>query len=311
VTLTTTIAAMLAAVKAAPDDDTPRLALADLLADTEPDEGGDADWAELIRVQCELARGIECVEKAAGLDSCDEWNSKRPPYRMMLWCKGCSKRIGLSGREHALLAEHEDRWRRGPACERCGGKGKIRVRLSSNRHWTRTDPARRRQNHASCPDCAGTGWTGPLGDREPGGDARYGGQAGGASRWRVPATFRRGFIAAVSTPLADVFQGDTVTPWAVRVARWPQVCLEEWGLTDREPHDWTREDGGREYVWTVRTENQIPVPGDIPHRAFHKLEGGRFNSDRWACRFPAPDVAQHALAKAVAQVVNEAARERG
>jgi uncharacterized protein (TIGR02996 family) len=330
VTTTTTIAAMLAAVRKDRDDDTPRLALADVLAETDPDEGGDAGWAEFIRLGVEMAKTPETEERSRLLEV-REWYDMTIAAREKLEQNGGRFRVTDPANQmgtlfytapnpawqelcrlcNTLRAAHEARWRRGPACERCGGKGKIRVRLSSNRHWTRTDPARRRQNHASCPDCAGTGWTGPLGDREPGGDARYGGQAGGASRWRVPATFRRGFIAAVSTPLADVFQGDTVTPWAVRVARWPQVCLEEWGLTDREPHDWTREDGGREYVWTVRTENQIPVPGDIPHRAFHKLEGGRFNSDRWACRFPAPDVAQHALAKAVAQVVNEAARERG
>jgi uncharacterized protein (TIGR02996 family) len=279
VTTTTTIAAMLRAVRKDRDDDTPRLILADALDETDPSEGGDADWAALIRTQVERGRCENCAILPA---------TTTPAF-------DCGH-DHLRARERALLAAHEARWRRGPACGRCGGKGKIRVRLSSNRHWTRTDPTRRRQNHAPCPDCAGSGWTGPLGDREPGGDARYGGQAGGASRWRVPATFRRGFIHRISTPLADVFAGDTVTEWALAVARWPQVCLEEWGLTDVEFVEREMSSGTRYYPfassripWSVRDEVILTPDG------FY----GRTT----------PDAARLALAKAVAAVVNEAAHD--
>jgi len=44
-------AALLAAIRAAPDDDAPRLVYADWL-----EEHGQPEWAEFIRVQCELAR---------------------------------------------------------------------------------------------------------------------------------------------------------------------------------------------------------------------------------------------------------------
>jgi uncharacterized protein (TIGR02996 family) len=268
VTLTTTIAAILRAVREQPDDDLPRLALADVLAETDPDEGGDADWAEFIRVGVELARTPAV------------WPEGK-------WV-GFIKRNDLACRSDALRAAHEARWRRGPACGRCGGKGKgkIRVRLSSNRHWTRTDPTRRRQNHASCPDCRGSGWTGPLG--------RHGftdrGRAGSSPlKWVHSADFRRGFIHRVSTPLADVFAGNDVTDWAVRVARWPQVCLEEWGLTDRKP--WQHPDG----KWFLPT---IDMPtGVLSTPGYH-----------WS-HFDTPDAARLALARSVAQVVNEAAHD--
>src|SRR5688572_17915635 len=48
----TDAAPFLAAIRAAPDDDAPRLVYADWL-----DEHGDSARAEFIRVQCELARG--------------------------------------------------------------------------------------------------------------------------------------------------------------------------------------------------------------------------------------------------------------
>jgi uncharacterized protein (TIGR02996 family) len=278
VTTTTTIAAMLRAVRKDRDDDTPRLILADALDETDPSEGGDADWAALIRTQVERGRCENCAILPA---------TTTPAF-------DCGH-DHLRARERALLAAHEARWRRGPACGRCGGKGKIRVRLSSNRHWTRTDPTRRRQNHAPCPDCAGSGWTGPLGDREPGGDARYGGQAGGASRWRVPATFRRGFIHRISTPLADVFQGDDVTEWAKRVARWPCVCLEEWGLTDEGVVVDCGIDGG---CWHPNPT----MVSEAVESAWHDCWMGR-ESDRTA------DAARHALAVAVAATVNEAAHD--
>jgi uncharacterized protein (TIGR02996 family) len=278
VTLTTTIAAMLAAVRESPDDDTPRLALADVLAETDPDEGGDAGWAEFLRVQVELAR----------------W--KRDDARVSLSPSGITRHAELRRRSDALLAANEARWRRGPACERCGGKGKIRVRLSSNRHWTRTDPARRRQNHASCPDCAGTGWTGPLGARD---NVRFSSQHPPDEDWSVPAEFRRGFIHRISTPLADVFDGNDVTEWAVRVARWPQVCLEEWGVTD---------DG---LVWQTSYENP-PMwywnPRRIPQSVWDILDP---QADAASAGFPfdTEAAARLALAKAVAAVVNEAAHD--
>src|SRR3954452_23480399 len=70
-------APFLAAVRAHPDDDAPRLVYADWL-----DERGDADRAEFIRVQCELAP----------LDPAD-------PHAAT-----------LKRRERGLLARHERAW---------------------------------------------------------------------------------------------------------------------------------------------------------------------------------------------------------
>ena len=69
--------ALLAAVRADPDADLPRLVYADHL-----DETGDGDRAKFIRVQCELAK-------------LDEADPRRPP---------------LEDREHDLLDRHEHEW---------------------------------------------------------------------------------------------------------------------------------------------------------------------------------------------------------
>src|SRR5437762_7367117 len=53
----------LAAIREHPDDDTPRLVYADWL-----DDHGDADRAEFIRVQCELARLGEYHERRNELE---------------------------------------------------------------------------------------------------------------------------------------------------------------------------------------------------------------------------------------------------
>ncbi len=75
--MATTADALLATVRADPDADLPRLVYADHLDDT-----GDADRAEFIRVQCELAR-------------LDEWDDRRP---------------ALEDREHELLDANEPAW---------------------------------------------------------------------------------------------------------------------------------------------------------------------------------------------------------
>src|SRR5262245_47849809 len=76
----TTEQAFLDAIRADPDDDTPRLVFADWL-----DEHGDADArarAELMRVQCELAR----------------------------WVPDLRRRTQLQRRERELIAQHGPRW---------------------------------------------------------------------------------------------------------------------------------------------------------------------------------------------------------
>jgi uncharacterized protein (TIGR02996 family) len=55
----------LAAIRAAPDDDLPRLVAADWL-----EEHGEVDRAEFIRVQCELARRPKCLESGHSCERC-------------------------------------------------------------------------------------------------------------------------------------------------------------------------------------------------------------------------------------------------
>jgi uncharacterized protein (TIGR02996 family) len=80
-------AAFLAAILAAPEDDTPRLVYADWL-----EEHGDEAHAEFIRVQCELARGPGCGH--AYLDS---------PARAA--CPQCGRFDALRCRERELYPE--------------------------------------------------------------------------------------------------------------------------------------------------------------------------------------------------------------
>jgi uncharacterized protein (TIGR02996 family) len=270
VTLTTTIAAMLAAIKAAPDDGTLRLALADALEETDPSEGGDAAWAELIRAQVEMGRHV--AEVREGVRYYNNWPLS-------------AEVKAVERRELDLLAEHEDRWRRGPACGRCGGKGNLYLSHKS-----------RKPTFPTCQACHGTGWAGPLGATSLQCEWSGSERVKSPIPWAVPIEWRRGFIAKISTPLADVFAGDTVTEWAARVARWPCVALEEWGLTDVEFVEREMSSGTRYYPfassripWSVRDEVILTPDG------FY----GRTT----------PDAARLALAKAVAAVVNEAAHD--
>jgi uncharacterized protein (TIGR02996 family) len=289
VTLTTTIAAMLAAVRESPDDDTPRLALADVLAETDPDEGGDVAWAELIRVQIRLARSGPPHQMCAAPVKCYYANA----------CEhgcGVSAVEAMTTRSDALRAANEARWRRGPKCKWCEGKGRLQVVV----------PEMRIDRDQTCDPCHGTGHAGPLGEKVlPDGHMM-------PRAWRVPADFRRGFIASVSTPLADVFAGDTVTPWAVRVARWGCVALEEWGLTDREPANRTAING--KWYWfrldPLRDEFDIILGfsnARLPDVIFDELAGGQ--KDTTGLPFDTEAAARLALAKAVAAVVNEAAHD--
>jgi uncharacterized protein (TIGR02996 family) len=293
-TTTTTLAAMLRAVKAAPDDDTPRLILADALDETDPSEGGDAAWAELIRVQCELANHAHYLSIVADdYDVTDGVNE--------LW----QQAFDLIARSDALLTEHEARWRRGPACKWCWGKGRRAMSAS---------PAGLR---AGCPTCRGTGWTGPLGERD---SVRFSSVHPPDEDWRHPAEFRRGFIHRVETSIADVLTGDDVTEWAVRVARWPCVCLEEWGLTDREPWELVGSSAGPNagkptFDWWADHEPDQDNPDRslIPPTVLAKIisqnpEWHHANSGDWI-ECPTEAAARLALARAVAQVVREAAHD--
>src|SRR5215471_219969 len=97
-TVTHDLALLLQAVLADPDDDAVRLAYADLL-----EEDGRRQAAELIRVQCEMARPDPC-----GLPAKCIWGPAEPPFGLTQSKPFCGKmecmvRSRLRVRERALL----------------------------------------------------------------------------------------------------------------------------------------------------------------------------------------------------------------
>ncbi len=147
--------ALFAAVLAHPEEDTPRLMLADALEETDPAR------AELIRVQCELAR----LDDLEGITIGGKYSWE--DYR---------KWSGLRDREADLLETHGARWRR-VACTKCGGTGDSRGMNLSH-------------TFERCKTCAGTGDMGGLTwaivpDLLP---------SGGIYKWNPPEVeFARGF----------------------------------------------------------------------------------------------------------------------
>jgi uncharacterized protein (TIGR02996 family) len=98
--------ALIAAILANPDEDTPRLALADWL-----DEHGDPARAEFIRVQCELARQFEAEADlpdsfGKNLSHGGRWGMRWRPH-------DTEERLTLLRREEELLTAHADEWRKG------------------------------------------------------------------------------------------------------------------------------------------------------------------------------------------------------
>lgn len=156
--MTTDYERLLAACAAHPDEDTPRLMLADEVQDTDPDR------AELIRVQCELAR----------LPVPDEYDL---PLRVEV--------RRLRDRASAIIVKNEARWRKGPMCPGCKGRGD--VGLGSYRGMT-------------CRVCGGIGDTGGL-LRQFDYDTRSGVRTRSLDPVRV--RFDRGFITRVEVPTLD------------------------------------------------------------------------------------------------------------
>ena len=202
-------AALLAACAADPDEDTPRLALADYLEN--PDEGNDPARAELIRVQVELARHLDEPAK--------DWEH-------------------LVAREDALLAEHEARWRRGEKCGRCGGDRRVTFHTGERYERRHGNP-----DMVQCPTCHGTGWErwwlagvfSPNVDHPRQTDPRDWFREDGCDWvWRHPVHFERGFIEQVDANLNDIFQDDSPTPWALAVVR-SEPLLRRFGVVDRRP----------------------------------------------------------------------------
>jgi uncharacterized protein (TIGR02996 family) len=100
-------AALLAAIRANPEEDTPRLMFADWL-----DEHGDTDRAEFIRLSCELAR---LEDDASDSQPVYEFIRDidlvtRPSANWPLIDGGIHRRLTLAARTEELLQRHSDEW---------------------------------------------------------------------------------------------------------------------------------------------------------------------------------------------------------
>lgn len=146
--------ALLDAIFARPNDDTPRLVYADCL-----EENGDGARAEFIRVLCELAHLLvdgkcpRCKDYGGPCDTCE-----------------FSRIEELRRRESALIAAHEAEWRCPEICSKCGGEGKFYVHSEADRiaYIKRTGkhpPHEITFAQKNCPTCHGLGRVGVLGDK--------------------------------------------------------------------------------------------------------------------------------------------------
>lgn len=149
--------ALLAAVRATPDDDLPRLVLADWL-----EERGEWERAEFVRVQCELGRGADwrlqlgcksgelltrCGDRWANstlTHTDDKWELKRARHPVAWWCRGFVHTV--RGPLAALI---------GGECGWCRGRGEL-----WNGGWeNRTTPIVQPEEMQQCSRCRGTGRT--------------------------------------------------------------------------------------------------------------------------------------------------------
>lgn len=103
--------ALLAAIRANPDEDTPRLALADWL-----DENGDPDRAEFVRAQCELAAARH---EYGGSHAMYEFLRDRYHHGLLTtdWTRidaGVHRLVTLEKRANELLKRHREEWEPSP-----------------------------------------------------------------------------------------------------------------------------------------------------------------------------------------------------
>lgn len=238
-------AALLAAIVAHPDADTPRLIYADYI-----EERGECERAELIRVQCALARlhgsvGALTVPPTHRCKVCRAfwvlWPNDGGWSLCSPKCGKCCDNVPMGqqieklsaesvtgfARAHALVEARGRQW----ASRRCPGCGGEKIVGTPEGEYLAV---------GYCPDCGGTGFA----------DLR----------------FRRGFPEVVSCRFGncrdsgdvlrhshDTDEGPVyhLTDWACGLVR-AYPLLSEWRITDRHPRphgspdgfyvDWTRDD---------------------------------------------------------------------
>lgn len=121
--------AFLKAIIESPDDDTPRLVAADWL-----DEHGEAERAEFIRVQCELAKRGD--SNRCTLSVAEGWEP-RDGHPSLAQQKFDDETRALRRRERELLARHNEEWLWGSVPRQRGSDGEDEFRPNFLRTWRR------------------------------------------------------------------------------------------------------------------------------------------------------------------------------
>lgn len=181
----------------------------------------------------------------------------------------------LVAREQELLRANETRWRRGPVCEECAGKG----------HWFEKDPIPyAERSKVVCKDCFGTGDAGGLMVRAP--KPITGAEGGANHRVEYVRGMKRIHCRATDVwervrvfPASDAPEVWRPTPWALAACRYHPDVVELW-LSDAPigVHD-TTADSEPYHVY----ETRLPEP---LHNEFRET------------RFPTEETARVALARA-------------
>ena len=159
----TTREGLMAAILAAPDDDLPRLVFADWL-----EENGEAERAEFIRVQCELAKLPLYKGDYANCRNCDgDGYSEPPPYhRICRPCNGTGKKDHANYTRNVLLRRRESelltptskaKWFDGLMTHPASPNVKFRRGIVDEVECTLADWC----GH-NCHQCAGTGRSFPI-----------------------------------------------------------------------------------------------------------------------------------------------------
>ncbi len=246
-TSTPTIDALLAACQREPDEDTPRLMLADELEQQEPVRvvcpkcqgtgyvsyeespyGGTTtsschacqqgttidtaahDRAELIRVQCELERDVGAIAA---------WQAGRYQDSPDLFAAHGERRHYISKLESVLIAEHGKRWRTGPKCEKCEGRG-------GNDYDA--------MNKWDCAACGATGDAGGLTRCFNYSHDHGNGTVHGEDEL-VRIEWHRGFMRVIVPTLADaVEEFEIVCPYCEEASMDPETGVCECGRRDCE-----------------------------------------------------------------------------
>ena len=305
-TLDPTLTALLAAIHASPDDDTPRLVLADRLDELDagpevvcpncggygqtPKEKGKGGYtSQGVMYRCLACSGTGSVPDTSHRDRAEfvrvqcEWSSWERPngmFEIPPTAPGKQRLKWCLERMEDLLAANRAAWELVP-CPRCNERGEVAVRVDDIRalHWRR------------CDSCTGSG------------NLLHG----------LTVTWHRGFPATVVAPFATWVQvwdhyeppQAIATPRA-RAVRTALPTVEAVLASDREP----REYAGNLW-WSRRTLNAEDYTWILPEQIYYCLDGyERMETESGELRdvnryYSTADAARLALGRVLLELANE------